>query len=71
MTTLRVVRGNPDDDELAALVAALAIVAERRVDSVAARRFEGTGSPGLSRWRAALRNGPLPKDDGAWRRAHR
>lgn len=59
--TLRVVLGNPDDEELAAVVAALAVVAARPVEK---------GRPrGGSLWRAALRNGPLPKGADAWRKA--
>jgi len=58
---LRVVKGTPDDEELAALVAALAIVA--------ARGGEESASRGGSSWRAALRRGRLPKGEGAWRRA--
>jgi hypothetical protein len=61
MTALRVVKGNPDDDELAAVVAALAVVAARPVE-------KGT-SRGGSSWRMALRRNPLPKGAGAWRRA--
>jgi len=59
---LRIVRGTPDDDELAALAAVVAgIAAGRRaaVPVVAAR----------SRWadRAALVRRPLPHGPGAWR----
>jgi hypothetical protein len=60
---LRVVKGTPDDEELAALVAALAVVAARPVEERASR--------GGSSWRAALRHRPLSKGDGAWRRALR
>jgi acyl-CoA carboxylase epsilon subunit len=59
---LRVVRGAPDDDELAALtavVAGLAVSAAGRSTRPVAR----------SRWadRAAMLRQPLPSGPGAWR----
>jgi hypothetical protein len=58
---LRVVRGVPDDDELAALAAVMASVARR--PRVAVRAVS------RSRWadRAALVRQPLPFGPGAWR----
>lgn len=59
---LRVVRGTPDDDELAALTAVVASVAAR--PTAVSRR-----EPVRSRWadRAALVRQPLPSGPGAWR----
>jgi hypothetical protein len=63
MTTLRVVKGTPDDDELAAIVAALLVVAGRRPEKPRPARPAG--------WRAALPPGPPPRGPGAWRAAAR
>lgn len=57
---LRVVRGEPDDAELAALTAVVAAMASARRPAEA---------PATSRWadrRRALR-GELPRGQGAWR----
>jgi len=56
---LRIVKGHPDDDELAAIVTALAIVSARR-------NISADAEPS-SRWRSSLRHGPLPKGPAAWR----
>lgn len=58
---LRVVRGTPDDDELAALTAVVA--------SVAVRPEVSRPEPVRSRWadRAALVRQPLQSGPGAWR----
>ena len=58
---LRIVRGTPDDEELAALTAVVAaIAAQRPAPSTEAPR---------SHWadRAALVRRPLPHGPGAWR----
>ena len=57
---LRVVRGTPDDVELAALTAVVA--------SLRAPEPDDTPAP-PSRWadKARLVRGPLPKGAGAWR----
>ncbi|WP_253860031.1 acyl-CoA carboxylase subunit epsilon [Prauserella alba] len=59
---LRVVRGEPDDAELAALTAVVASLA-------AAGRDEDDGASPRSRWadRAALVHAPLAPGPGAWR----
>ncbi|MFC4004187.1 acyl-CoA carboxylase subunit epsilon [Prauserella oleivorans] len=58
---LRVVRGNPDDAELAALTAVIA--------GLAAASPEREEPPARSRWadRAALVRAPLHPGQGAWR----
>lgn len=62
MTSLRVVRGTPDDEELAAVVAALSIVSARRANS----RSSTTRPFVVSAWRAAAGDRQLPRV-GAWR----
>ncbi|PXY32826.1 acyl-CoA carboxylase subunit epsilon [Prauserella muralis] len=59
---LRVLRGNPDDAELAALTAVVAGLAS-------AERPEPPAPPIASRWadRAALLRAPLHPGPGAWR----
>jgi hypothetical protein len=58
---LRVVRGTPDDEELAALTAVVA--------AIAAQRPAPTAEAPSSHWadRAALVRRPLPHGPGAWR----
>ncbi|MFF5990346.1 acyl-CoA carboxylase subunit epsilon [Prauserella flavalba] len=58
---LRVVRGNPDDAEIAALTAVLA--------GLASASTEPPEQPARSRWadRAALVRAPLRPGQGAWR----
>ena len=57
MTSLRVVKGGPDDDELAAVVAAFTILAGRR--SAAGRREAAAARNAAATWawRRALRTG--------------
>ncbi|MGH8888982.1 MAG: acyl-CoA carboxylase epsilon subunit [Acidothermaceae bacterium] len=72
MTSLHVVKGTPDDDELAAVVTAVTILAGRRR---AAGRREAATQKGaaVSGWRRTLRGGALGPIDsptgrpGAWR----
>ncbi|ACU40192.1 acyl-CoA carboxylase subunit epsilon [Actinosynnema pretiosum subsp. pretiosum] len=61
---LRVVRGNPTEEELAALVAVLTAVAARRAVDGGAR-----GDREASRWadRSRLVRQPLSRGPGAWR----
>jgi hypothetical protein len=61
MTHLRVVRGNPSDEELAALVAV--------VTSLAASAADEPEEPVRSAWsdRRALLRAPLTHGPGAWR----
>ncbi|SNS15440.1 acyl-CoA carboxylase subunit epsilon [Actinomadura mexicana] len=66
---LRVVRGDPGPEEVAALVAVLTA----RAGAAAASR-DGAAPPAPSRWadrsrlvRAALADGPMPRGPGAWR----
>jgi Acyl-CoA carboxylase epsilon subunit len=63
---LRVVRGNPDDAELAAVAAVVVGIASSAGE-------EPTAEPNPSRWadRAALVRQPLPTGPGAWRAAGR
>jgi Acyl-CoA carboxylase epsilon subunit len=63
MTPISIVRGRPDDDELAAVVAALAVAVKR--GTAAARQAAGRSS----RWRHELRAGPLQTGPDAWRRS--
>lgn len=63
MTALRVVRGTPDDEELAAVVAALAVVSARPAGQP---REDAPGQP--TPWRVALRSGPPGRGPDAWRR---
>jgi hypothetical protein len=58
---LRVVRGTPDDEELAALTTVVA--------GIAATPRPAPGTAARSRWadRAALVRRPLPCGPGAWR----
>ncbi len=61
MTMLRVVRGTPDDEELAAVVAALAIVSARRTArsrNTTSRRFA------ISEWRTAIGGDGTPGKAG-------
>ena len=60
----RVIRGGPDDAEVAALTAVLAAAA-----SAAASAGEGEDDRGRSVWidRAAMMRGPLQVGPGAWR----
>jgi hypothetical protein len=59
---LRIVRGTPDDDEVAALAAVVAGITARRP-------AEPSAHTPRSRWadRAALVRRPLPHGPGAWR----
>jgi acyl-CoA carboxylase epsilon subunit len=61
---LRIVRGNPDDEELAALTAVLAAVASAPPAGPDAARPQRR-----SRWadRARLLRAPLRPGEGAWR----
>ena len=61
MTELRVIRGEPDDAEIAALTAA--------VVALAAAGGEKTEPDGRSRWsdRGAMMRAPLRHGPGAWR----
>jgi hypothetical protein len=63
---LRIVRGTPDDEELAALTAVVASVAAAGDRTAPAG---GSGSASTSRWadRAALVRRPLTFGPGAWR----
>ncbi|QFZ23255.1 acyl-CoA carboxylase subunit epsilon [Saccharothrix syringae] len=58
---LRVVRGNPDDEELAAVTAVVA--------ALSAARAEGREQPRRSAWadRSRLVRRPLDRGPGAWR----
>ncbi|KMS90062.1 acyl-CoA carboxylase subunit epsilon [Prauserella rugosa] len=60
---LRVVRGEPDDTELAALTAVVASLAASGGET------DGDDTPARSRWadRAALVRAPLTPGPGAWR----
>ncbi|MCT2586193.1 acyl-CoA carboxylase subunit epsilon [Actinophytocola gossypii] len=62
---VRVLRGRPADDEVAALVVALS--------AVAGEPPSGEGAPGRSRWadRASLVRRPLERGPGAWRASGR
>ena len=70
--TVHIVSGHPDAAELAAVVAALAIVTGRREAAVTLGPMVAPGLPG---WRLALRRNSttrsLPKGPAAWRRALR
>lgn len=63
---LRVVRGEPDDVELAAVAAVVVGIASAPGETA-------TTEPNPSRWadRAALVRRPLPTGPGAWRAAGR
>jgi hypothetical protein len=61
---VRVVKGTPDDDEIAALVAAFAVVRSRSAKDIG-------GVARSPRWRAEHRTGPLPRGAGAWARSLR
>ncbi|PKV91862.1 acyl-CoA carboxylase epsilon subunit-like protein [Amycolatopsis echigonensis] len=58
---LRVVRGNPDDAELAALTAVVVSAASASAPAPAPRRTSWWGD------RAAAVHAPLAPGDGAWR----
>ncbi|WP_116204784.1 acyl-CoA carboxylase epsilon subunit [Amycolatopsis circi] len=58
---LRVVRGNPDDAELAALTAVVATAASLAAPAPTRRRTSWWGD------RAAAVRAPLAAGDGAWR----
>jgi len=61
MDGLRIVRGEPDDEELAALVAALcAVLARRQAGEIGATR---SGSPTIPTW---VRDGHYTSAPGAW-----
>ena len=70
--TEHILSGHPDDVEIAAVVAALAVVAGRREAAVSAGPIVASGIPG---WRLALRRNSttksVPKGPAAWRRALR
>ena len=69
--TLRVVRGDPTADELAALTAVLSTIQTRSIlNASAAHSPSQARSPG---WpgRAALIGAPLRPGPGAWRRSAR
>ncbi|MFB9931035.1 acyl-CoA carboxylase subunit epsilon [Amycolatopsis halotolerans] len=58
---LRVVRGNPDDAELAALTAVVATVASASAPAPARRRTSWWGD------RSTAVHAPIAAGDGAWR----
>ena len=62
---LRVVRGQADDDEIAALVTAL--VAATAVSAPAPQALEGTAP--ASEWARPLRTTGAPASRGGWRRS--